>query len=73
MLSEQLNGSIIEIKSYEVNFLQDDILSRGALNRSLNLLEAIKPKENTMISHIEEGKKFLILYICASLNYLDTF
>ena len=63
MLSEQLNGSIIEIKSYEVNFLQDDILSRGALNRSLNLLEAIKPKENTMISHIEEGEKFFTLYI----------
>ena len=53
MPSEQLNGSIIQIKSYEVNFLQDDILSKGALNKSLNLFEAIKPKENTMISHIE--------------------
>ena len=53
MLSEQLNGSIIEIKLYEYNFLQDDILSKGALNRSLNLFEATKPKENTMISHIE--------------------
>ena len=63
MLSEQLNGSIIEIKSYEVNFLQDDILSRGALNKSPNLFEAIKPKENTLISHIEQGKKFLTLYI----------
>ena len=63
MLSEQLNGSIIEIKSYEVNFLQDDIFSRAALNKSLNLFEAIKPKENTMISHIEQGEFFFTLYI----------
>ncbi|GLT53692.1 hypothetical protein SLA2020_269470 [Shorea laevis] len=57
LVGEQLDGSVTEIESRDVDFIEDEFPSRSEVNKDLELYELVDQEGDTSSSLIENGKE----------------
>ena len=69
MIGEQPNGSVTEVESRDVDFIENEFPSRGEVDKDLTLYEMMDPNEGAPSSLVENRKKFLKLLGTVGVTY----
>ena len=59
MIGEQPNGSVTEVESRDIDFIENEFPSRGEVDKDLTLYEMMDPNEGAPSSLIENQEEIL--------------